>query len=159
MKTAEYWIRKLKLKAHPEGGYYREIYKAPQKISTRRGNRPASTAIYFLLKYPDASSFHKIASDEIWHFYAGSDLVIWMLNSKNKKMQKQILGPSAGIFHTVVPAGIWFGASLKKSASYALVGCTVAPGFDFRDFEIAKRKTLLRQFAKYRKQIHRLTPG
>ncbi len=157
MKTAEYWIRKLNLKAHPEGGYYREIYKSSREISTARGRRPESTAIYFLLKHPAFSAFHKIESDEIWHFYAGEDVVIWILSPKSKKLKKQRLGNRSGIFQAVVPAGMWFGASLDKPGSYTLVGCTVAPGFDFKDFEMAQRKNLLKYFPSHLKVIRKLT--
>lgn len=154
-KSAEYWIRKLKLKKHPEGGYYREIHRSQEKVSTPRGKRAASTAIYFLLKDPDVSHFHKIASDEVWHFYAGGELTISMLDPKTKKLKEHVLGPH--FFSAVVPAGVWFGASVDKAGEYALVGCTVAPGFDFKDFELASRKTLLKQFPRHTKIIQKLS--
>lgn len=156
MKTAEYWIKKLKLKKHPEGGYYREIYKSSEKISTPRGKRAASTAIYFLLKSPQISAFHKIASDEVWHFYAGSALTVWILNPKNKKLEKRTLNAENGKFYTVVPAGAWFGASVNGRGSYALVGCTVAPGFDFKDFQLASKTALLKQFPRHKNLIQKL---
>lgn len=155
MKTSEHWIKKLKLKKHPEGGYYREIYRSAENVSTPRGKRSESTAIYFLLKYPDVSHFHKIASDEVWHFYAGSELTVYMLDPKTKKLRKRIVGPEC--FSAVVPAGAWFGASVNRPGSYALVGCTVAPGFDFKDFELASKTSLLRQFPRYKNLIEKLS--
>lgn len=156
-KAAEYWIQKLKLKPHPEGGYYQEIYKASEQIKTSRGLRAASTSIYFLLKKNTFSAFHRIKSDEIWHFYSGGGLTIWMLNPADKKMSKHVIGGKAGIFQAVVPAGVWFGASLEPSSSYALAGCTVAPGFDFSDFELGSREALLKEFPKHKKVILSLT--
>lgn len=102
-----------------------------------------STAIYFLLKKGDISAFHKIKSDEIWHFYEGQRLEIYYLD-RNGNLETILLGnnPDEGeVFQAVVPADCWFASKVSKCSEFALVGCTVAPGFDFQDFEMADRKT------------------
>jgi predicted cupin superfamily sugar epimerase len=159
MKTADYWIEKLGLHAHPEGGYFRETYRADEKITTEGlpdrflGDRSFSTAIYFLLTENNFSSFHRIQSDELWFFHAGSELKVQMI-TPNGNDRCLTIGPD-GPFQTVVPAQCWFGAEVKKD--YALVSCTVAPGFDFTDFELADRQTLLTQYPQHRDLIVRLT--
>lgn len=130
-------IKQLRLKQHPEGGYYRETYRSkefiPAKALPRRFNdrRTFSTAIYFLITKERPSAFHRIKSDELWHFYQGDPVEITMI-LKNKKKKKIILG--SGEFQAVIPAGLWFSA--KTLGQYSLVGCTVAPGFDFADFQL-----------------------
>ena len=123
------------------------------------GARAASTAIYFLLAGDQFSAFHRIRSDELWHFYAGSGLVVHVIQPGGD-YQQLLLGSNANQgeqFQAVVPAGCWFGSSLRQPDTYALVGCTVAPGFDFADFEMAKRETLAAQFPQHRNIIARLT--
>jgi predicted cupin superfamily sugar epimerase len=159
MKTADYWIEKLGLHAHPEGGYFRETYRADEKITTEGlpdrflGDRSFSTAIYFLLTENNFSSLHRIQSDELWFFHAGSELKVQMI-TPNGNDRCLTIGPD-GPFQAVVPAQCWFGAEVKKD--YALVSCTVAPGFDFTDFELADRQTLLTQYPQHRDLIVRLT--
>jgi predicted cupin superfamily sugar epimerase len=139
------WIEKLQLVKHPEGGYYRETYRCGQQF----GARACSTAIYFLLPAGEFSALHRINSDELWHFYAGNELTIHILEPR------ATLTIGSGNFQAVVPAGCWFGATVERG--YALVGCTVSPGFDFRDFELADRAALLRQYPQHRPLIERLT--
>ncbi|MEI6084245.1 MAG: cupin domain-containing protein [Verrucomicrobiota bacterium] len=139
MTTASYWIEKLRLVKHPEGGYYRETYRALLDVST---------AIYFLLPAGEVSLLHRIKSDEVWHFYAGSPLTIQVLGEAAIEL-------SAAMPQAVVPGGRWFGATV--AGEFALAGCTVAPGFDFQDFEMGDRTTLLRQFPQHRQLIERLT--
>ncbi|MCG3148315.1 MAG: hypothetical protein PCFJNLEI_01758 [Verrucomicrobiae bacterium] len=142
--TAQDWIKKLKLVKHPEGGFYRETYRA----TTMTGNRSASTAIYFLLPAGAVSRLHRIKSDEVWHFYGGSPLTVHVLGAPS-------IALSAGNPQAVVPAGRWFGATV--TGEFALVGCTVAPGFDFQDFEMGDRTKLLREFPGEKEIIERLT--
>lgn len=163
--TAQTWIRKLGLKPHPEGGYYRETYRAAESVSPgaspgqARGSRSLSTAIYFLLKRGQVSCFHRIMSDEIWHHYAGGSVIIHGLTSKGRHIQFKLgTCQSRGERpQAVIPAGIWFGAVLAPGVSFALVGCTVAPGFDFADFELAGRADLMRQFPRHKAIIRTLT--
>lgn len=155
-------IKKLKLKPHPEGGYYRETYRGKDRVM-RQGDgaiRSVSTAIYFLLKKQDFSALHRIKSDEVWHFYAGTPVLLWLLDPQTRKSRTIKLGPNAEkreIPQAVIPAGCWFAACLQKKNGFALVGCTAAPGFDFRDFEMANRKNLVRKYPGHKNSIVRFT--
>ncbi len=164
-KNAQYWIDRLSLSPHPEGGYYRVTYQSVLTIvqdalpSAFHGNRSASTAIYFLLAQKDFSAFHRIASDELWHFYAGSALVVYVIDPEGNCSELHLgdVFEAGEVFQAVVKAGCWFASRLKNPAGFALVGCTVAPGFDFADFEMAKRSDLLATYPKHRKLIEELT--
>ncbi|WP_027882186.1 cupin domain-containing protein [Meiothermus rufus] len=165
MHSANFWKDQLSLEPHPEGGFYRQTYIAQESIpqaclpSRYRGQRAFSTAIYFLLEYPDFSAFHRLKSDEIWHFYAGQPLHLWQISPQGQ-LKHLRLGPDPSqgqVFQAVVPAGHWFAASLEAPGSYALVGCTVAPGFDFADLELASRTALAEQFPQHRALIEKLT--
>jgi hypothetical protein len=163
-REARYWIEKLKLDPHPEGGYYRQTYKSDLLISAdslpgHSGPRTASTAIYFLLEAENFSAFHRLRSDELWHFYAGSPLLVHVID-KTGGYSSLLLGnnPDAGqVFQAVVPAGHWFASHVADWKSWAVVGCTVAPGFEFADFEIGQRNELIRQYPQHESIIHRLT--
>jgi len=159
------WIERLRLEPHPEGGFYRETYRAIEAIEAAHlpprfgGRRVHSTAIYFLLPGDHVSAFHRIKSDEIWHFYAGTALTLTLIHPDGR-LETQRLGPDPDrgqSFQALVPAGCWYGAIVDDPESYALVGGTVAPGFDFADFELADRAALLAQFPQHREIIVRLT--
>ena len=137
--TAAELARDLSLVPHPEGGFYRETYRSPLMVPTPRGPRAASTAILFLLTAESFSALHRIASDELWHFHAGDTLEIVRLGAPSI-----LLG--GGRPQAMVPAGEWFGARLAPGGAWALCGCTVAPGFDFADFEMGERAALTRNF-------------
>ena len=164
-KNAQYWIDRLSLSRHPEGGYYRVTYQSELTIvqhalpSRFHGARSASTAIYFLLAQKDFSAFHRIASDELWHFYAGSGLIVYVIDPEGNYSELQLGNAfeDGEVFQAVVKAGCWFASRLKDPAGFALVGCTVAPGFDFADFEMAKRPELTAAYPKHRKLIEELT--
>ncbi len=165
MDTATYWIDKLGLQAHPEGGYYREVYRAQEAIAGSHlparfgGARLFSTSIYFLLCRGQFSALHRIKSDELWHFYAGDPLRISVIGPSGAA-RELLLGPSlhrGESFQQVVPAEAWFGAALESASEFALVGCTVAPGFDFADFELADRARLLAEFPQHEALVTRLT--
>ena len=136
MNDAQYWIDKLDLEPHIEGGYFKETYRSVENIDKHalperfNGDHSFCTAIYFLLHSNDFSAFHRIKQDELWHFYMGDPLVTH---------------------------GSWFGARLKARGSFALVGCTVAPGFDFADLEIAERDVLIKLFPEHQQIIEQLT--
>ncbi len=152
------------LAPHLEGGWYRQTYRSSLLLEKRllpgySGDRVASTTIYFLLAGDEFSSLHRLRSDEGWHFYAGSPLVVHMLTPEGE-YHEHLLGsdPEKGQhFQAMVPGGCWFGASLVHPGSFALLGCTVAPGFDYSDFEIASRAALLREFPQHSAIITRLT--
>lgn len=162
---ADYWIAKLGMSAHPEGGYYRESFRSPDEIqaaglSPRYGSsRSCSTAIYFLLKGRDVSALHRIESDEVWHYYAGSPLTIHVIDASGG-LTRLSLGPDierGQSFQAVVRGRHWFGATVDDENGYSLVGCTVAPGFCFQDFELGRRSTLVARFPQHRELIERLT--
>jgi uncharacterized protein len=164
-RNVHYWIDKLQLEPHPEGGYFRQTYRAAMTIagaalpSAFGGPRAASTAIYFLLEGKNFSAFHRLKSDEVWHFYAGWSLVVHVIDGAGEHSEI-LLGdnPEAGqAFQAVVPAGSWFASHVADWKSWALVGCTVAPGFDFADFEMARRAKLLQGYPQHRAVIDRLT--
>ncbi|MCF2489603.1 cupin domain-containing protein [Dyadobacter sp. CY347] len=166
MKPAHYWIEKYALLPHPEGGYYAETYRAAETIPLQAlpkrftGERSFSTGIYFLLESHNFSAFHRIQSDEMWHFYAGDALDVFVINEERREIQVIKLGnnPENGeTFQAVVPAGAWFASRPAKGSAYALVGCTVAPGFDFADFEMAERAALQMQFPEFEQIIQELT--
>ncbi len=162
--NAQYWIEKLRLEPHPEGGYFRQTYKSSLVIEKASlpcfaGSRAAASAIYFLLEGENFSAFHRLRSDEMWHFYAGSTLVVHVIDPAGAYWSI-LLGsdPEAGqVFQAVVPAGCWFASHVADWKSWALVGCTVAPGFEFEDFQMAKREELVREFPQRRELIRRLT--
>ena len=165
LKDAQYWIQELKLTPHPEGGYFRQTYRADLVIgkdalpSPFTGPRAVSTAIYFLLDGENFSAFHRIRSDELWHFYAGSSIAIYIIDQLGAG-SRILLGsnPDAGeVFQSAVKAGCWFASWVQDPKAFALVGCTVAPGFDFEDFEVAKRPELTRLFPQHAKLIEQLT--
>jgi uncharacterized protein len=165
MEAAQQWIDRLNLQPHPEGGWYRQTYRAPfmlphSALPGYHGDRAASTAIYFLLAGDQFSAFHRLRSDEVWHFYAGSGLIVHVI-TPDGEYQQLLLGSSDQAsgehFQGVVPAGCWFGSSLRQPDTLALVGCTVALGFDFADFEMAKRNELIAQYPQHRNIIERLT--
>lgn len=165
MKAAKNLITTLDLQPHPEGGWFRETYRAPEVISSPAlpdrfaASRNFSTAIYFLLTADTFSAFHRLKSDEMWHFYSGSTLIVHVLSPEGAytpiRLGSQL--EAGDRFQCVVPRGCWFAASLAVPDTYALVGCTVTPGFDFADFEMADRKELLSRYPQHWELIRRLT--
>lgn len=167
MRTAEYWIQHLNLQSHEEGGYFAEVFKSNERIPKEAlpgdyaGDRTLATSIYFLITPHRFSSFHRLKSDEIWHFYDGYPIEIIMI-MPNGALEKLVLGndPASGArLQGVVPAGCWFGARPIQADKdvFALVGCTVVPGFEYEDFELADRKELIQQYPAHKTLIHELT--
>jgi predicted cupin superfamily sugar epimerase len=161
--TAEELVAALGLLPHPEGGHYRETFRAPALpfALPGRGARAASTAIYYLLGHGDFSAFHRVQSDEVWHHYAGVALELFLLGGTRAGLPPEVirLGPNvlAGeVPQAVVPAGV-LQAARPSGPGFSLCGCTVAPGFDFSDFEISNRDTLLSTFPSSRALILSLT--
>lgn len=152
-------VRALALAPHPEGGFYRETYRAEGSVQGRSGARAASTAIYYLLRRDDFSALHRIASDEVWHFYSGASLTVHCLHEDGRHEAIRLGRDLARgeVFQAVVPAGAWFGARIEGEGEHALVGCTVAPGFDFADFELAERAALTARFPTHAALIFSLT--
>lgn len=166
--TAAYYVQAFNMQPHPEGGYFAETYRAaetiPQAALPQRfgGDRAFSTAIYFLLESHHISALHRIQADEVWHFYAGGTLEVFVI-APTGELSLIRLGnnPERGeVFQAVVPAGCWFGSKPATGTDFSLVGCTVAPGFDFADFEMANQQTLLAQFPQHKEVIEKLSePG
>jgi predicted cupin superfamily sugar epimerase len=159
----EYWIRTLNLTKHPEGGYFQESYRCPEKIYLQSGSssieRNSASSIYFLLPGNEVSCFHRLRYDEIWYYHTGSPLTISMIDESGRLSERKLgldtaMGESPQV---VVPRGYIFGAKVCRADSYTLIGCVVAPGFDYQDFELLSRKTLLEQYPQYREIIIQLT--
>lgn len=168
MRTAEFWIERLGLERHPEGGWYRETYRSEGSYgfdaSSPFGSpRSHATSIFYLLQRGDRSRLHRIHSDEQWYFHAGSPLDVHSFPETGEP-SLFTLGddPDAGqTLHSWVPAGRWFGACLSERSdetdAYSLVSCVVAPGFDFRDFSFADRNELIAKFPAHVRIIEKLS--
>mgnify|MGYP002381965885 FL=1 len=158
-ETARTLIQRLELAPHPEGGFYRETYRAPLTLLglPHAGPRSASTAIYFLLPAGVFSALHRVRSDEVWHHYDGDPLELHLLDEWDH--QVVILGrdfEKGQVPQQVVRAGV-FQAARPLGSRFTLCGCTVAPGFDFADFEMPSREELLAQWPQHEAIIHELT--
>jgi len=163
--NAAYWIQQLQLTSHVEGGAFRETYRSELAIAQKalpvffQGSRNIATSIYFLLASGEFSAFHRILSDELWHFYYGDPLLIYEIGHTGS-LTIHRLGPNiekGESFQAVVKAGSWFASIPAEDSEYALVGCTVSPGFDFTDFELADRNALAKQYPAYAELIGQLT--
>ncbi len=154
--TADYWIKHLNLQPHPEGGYYSETYRSEHI----QDGRAAGTAIYFLLEAGNHSNLHRLDAEEMWHFHTGSPLTVHMIDETGSYASLSIgADPEAGqAFQAYVPKNVWFGATVDDSEGYALVGCTVTPGFEFSGFELADRDKLSARFPEHAAIIKTLTP-
>lgn len=167
MNKFEKIVSGLGLIPHPEGGFFRETYRSEGEICPENldpvfnGKRNYSTCIYFLLTSRSFSAFHRIRQDEIWHFYDGSPLKLHMI-TKTGMHSVSIIGRDferGEVPQFVVPAGNWFAAEVDDDDGFSLLGCTVSPGFDFEDFELAERKTLLTDFPEHSRIIEKFTRG
>ncbi len=158
-------IENLDLTKHPEGGYFKENYRSSNEIksdSLWKGaieSRCYSTAIYFLLNENQFSAFHRIKQDEVWHHYLGSTLVLHIIdpkgNYKSIKIGKRF--SDSEYLQYVVPANHWFASEVLEKDKFVLCGCTVSPGFDFKDFEMPNREVLIKMFPQHRTIITTLT--
>jgi predicted cupin superfamily sugar epimerase len=157
---AEELVKDLALARHPEGGFYRETWRSPLLLTgLAQGSRAASTAIYFLLPGGSFSAFHRVTSDELWHHYDGDPLELHVIDETDGAHTVTTLGRDilrGERPQHVVPAGIWQ-AAVPRGNRYALCGCTVAPGFDFADFEMPSRADLLDRFPRHVDVVTRLT--
>jgi len=160
---AKTYIKKLRLKKHPEGGYYREVYRSGERIlpthlpKRYKSSRNFSTSIYFLLDGNQFSAFHLLQSDELWHFYDGSDIIIYLITRTGDLSIKQLGKSENAEFQIAIEKHTWFSAELENKNSFALFGCTVSPGFEFEDFKLGEREFLVKKFPRYKTLIQRLT--
>lgn len=154
-------ISRLGLQPHPEGGHFRETYRSEERV-TRSGSdatRSAATAIYYLLRGKERSTWHRIRSDEMWHFYDGAPLHVYVLLPGGELKVLCLGNPLEHVgadFQALVPAGLWFAAECSAADGHSLVGCTVSPGFEFEEFEIAQVDLLLNDWPQQRTLIERL---
>jgi len=164
MLSAKQLINQYNLQPHPEGGWYKETYRSAESIPANAlpdrflGDRAFSTAIYFLLEQQNFSAFHKIKSDECWHFYAGDPLLIYVIN-QDGKLNIIHLGNEAEkgqLFQYVVPANCWFASTPADGSKFCFVGCTVSPAFDFKDFELADVSKLSALYPVHKDVIKKL---
>ncbi|MGB0930875.1 MAG: cupin domain-containing protein [Chitinophagales bacterium] len=162
---AQKFIDNLQLEAHPEGGYFRRTYQnnilLPDAILPHNfeGNRLAASAIYFLLTSNSFSAFHRLQADELWHFYAGSVVTLYLIHPDGRLETLQLgnfLTHKTASFQVLIPAQTWFAAAVNTPDSYALVGCTLSPAFDFSDFELANKTGLLKEYPQHFEMIERL---
>jgi predicted cupin superfamily sugar epimerase len=155
---AGYWVDKLGLQPHPEGGYYREVYRSADEVSVEGsdGKKSSITSIYYLLEKSDFSAFHRISSDEIWYFHKGGALLVHTLEREGELNSVELSESDSGVFFHVVKGGRWFAAELKEKKGFALVSCAVAPGFEFAEFELAAKKELSEEFSGHVDMIDRL---
>ena len=165
MPTAKELIALLQLQPHPrEGGYFRETYRSADALPTLPpyygGPRCAGTAIYYLLTPQTCSALHRLGSDEIFHFYLGGPVRMLQLFPDGRG-QEVVLGPDllrGQSVQVVVPRGVWQGSALEPGGDFALLGCTVAPGFEYADYESARRSELTARYPAFADLITRLTP-
>ncbi|MCY1722187.1 cupin domain-containing protein [Prolixibacteraceae bacterium Z1-6] len=163
MKSPQFWIEKLALQKHPEGGWFKEVYRSAERIKKESlpadfsGDRNFSTSIYYLLEGTQFSAFHKIKSDELWHFYTGNSGVeiLWIEEGIRRKEKLGVDIENKEQFQLTVPKNRWFAARLLNTNGFALVGCTVSPGFHFEDFELAD-KSLMNEFPRLKNDIAEL---
>lgn len=162
--NAHYWAQKLDLQPHPEGGWYKEIFRdnlsvVPQVDGKTGAMYNAATGIYFLMDSTHFSAFHRIRFSEGWHFYDGTGICIYLLHA-NGRLETVTMGRDAEkgeVLQYWIPPNTWFASRVEKVGGYALCGCTVAPGFEFADFELAQKDQLLTQFPQHSSIIKQLT--
>jgi len=160
---AKSYIQKLGLQKHFEGGFFKEVYRSAELIlpahlpKRYKSSRNFSTSIYFFLEGKQFSSFHILKSDELWHFYDGSSVLLYIINQKGELTVKKLGRGKDCDLQLAIEKRNWFAAELEDKKSFALFGCTVSPGFEFADFELGKRLELIKKFPHHKTLITRLT--
>ena len=153
---AQRLIADLRLAPHPEGGYFRETFRSRDRVTTARGtSRSALTTILFLLTGEMFSAFHRLTSDETWHFYRGDALTIEIIDAAGRYERRML--DADGPWQTAVNAGAHFASQVENPLGYALVGCDVAPGFEFADFFLATRAVLMSAYPQHAGIISKFT--
>jgi predicted cupin superfamily sugar epimerase len=155
-----YWISRLELQVHPEGGFYKEIYRSEIAVnltSDTHQKRTASTSIYYLLDAETKSFCHRLQSDEIWYYHAGAPVTLYLIDEAGNWSLK-ICGPNEGEeLAVLIPKNTWFGARVTEPHAFVLVSCVVSPGFDFNDFEMIDRNELIEMFPQHKEGILQYT--
>ena len=155
MKNAEYYIKNLEMIPHVEGGYFKESFLSEDNV---RENKKLWSSMYFLLRTGEVSNFHRLKSDELWYYHDGEALTIYMITPEGDFITKQLgtdieNGESPQV---LVPKGYIFGSAMNKEG-FSLVGCMVAPAFEYEEFELFEREYLLNLYPKYKDIILKLT--
>jgi hypothetical protein len=157
-------VERFELKPHPEGGYFREVYRSSLTldhpgIEGRDARRCGGTLIYYLLAAGQFSAFHRVRwTDEIWHLYAGGPLELHLLDERSRYTKSVLTADFAqGEPTSIVPAGCWQAARLAPGSAWAFGGCTVAPGFEFADFQMPRAQELLDAHPAHGRIIRELT--
>ena len=158
MKAAQYFIEKLGLQQHAEGGFYISTFAGKELVNTATGERPGYTSIYFLLRSSDISHLHRLQSDELWYYHAGSSLTVHMIYPDGTYEAKKLgLNIEAGEQPQIlVPKYTIFGSSVDEPHTFSLVGCMVAPGFDYADFELFTQEELLQAYPQHAAVIRKM---
>lgn len=165
MESVNYWIEKLELSPHPEGGWFRETYRSAEMLPEKAlagkytANHSLSTAIYYLLSGDLVSKFHRLRADETWHHYYGSALNIYTIDTSGRfresKLGKEIT--TREYPQLTIPGGNWLAAGLSDKKTFALVGCTVSPSFEYEEFELGKREALIKKYPEHKQIIEIFT--
>lgn len=147
------WINHLNLCRHPEGGYYKEIFRSEKLIDS---NKPAITSIYYLLENNDKSAFHRLTSPEVWYFHTGSPLMLYVISPNGELETHLMTSDLSGKQQVAIEAGCWFAAEIPSQSGYALVSCAVAPAFTFDNFELGTYCTLSKEYPQHKELLGRL---
>ena len=149
--TAAYWIKHFGMAPHPEGGYFKEIFRSKHKVLRSGENieRDACTSIYYLLESFDFSGFHRLKSDEMWYFHKGSPIFIHIIQENGAYDRIELSDSEAGQLQAVVESGCWFAAEIPSKSDFTLVSCAVSPGFDFAEFEMANKSCMIKNYPQH----------
>ena len=162
MRDKKYWQEKLQLEAHPEGGYYKEVYRNPNTIQIMNGGgtRNLATSIYFMLGAGDKSHFHQLTSDELWYYHEGATVDVHIFEHGQYRLEKLGCNPEDGeSLQILLPRQSIFAAEISQgqTSDFALMGCVVNPGFDFKDFRMIGKEELMKEYATYEDLIDQFT--
>lgn len=157
-QNAAYWIKHLSLQPHPEGGFYKEVFRSEMEVTRHASTekKHALTSIYYLLEENDFSGFHRIASDELWHFHKGSPLLIHAIDTNGNYSAFELSDSTSGRLSVAIKAGVWFAAEIPSQTGFTLVSCAVAPGFEFSEFEMAEKDELNALYQQHSNIINKL---
>ena len=155
---ASYWIDRLELQPHPEGGYYKEVFRSAVQVTRPSSDtiKQACTSIYYLLEGKDYSGFHKLLSDEIWYFHKGVPVLVHVIDQDGVYTTHELSDTESGSLSVVVEAGLWFAAEVPSGKNFTLMSCVVAPGFEFTEFEMGKKDELKALYPQHSLILDRL---